>query len=286
MKVIGIVFVLLQAIAVNDAYAYAFIWQNSCCYASTINAVDAIQKSSSRNSVQLQCSSLGLQDVSANKTAARPIVESGNITATILSTLDPLLDINLLIKTLEQWSKPLPPQYLSRPLILAGPSGVGKGRLIKALLKDYSKFFTKLTTYTTRKPRFDETPDISYHFVSNETFHGMVNNSEFMEWNKVHDNYYGISLSSWQEAQSNNKICIMEIDVKGAVSIQKDSKMYGIRVKTIFVSPPDIAVLEKRLVERGTETAEQVALRVNTAKNELEFVKTEGILQYVLILHA
>ena len=67
------------------------------------------------------------------------------------------IDFQLLKKTMDQWRRPLPNSYISQPLVIVGPSGVGKGRMIKGLLKDYAKYFKKVVTHTTRKPRSDET---------------------------------------------------------------------------------------------------------------------------------
>jgi guanylate kinase len=163
---------------------------------------------------------------------------------------EPLLDFELIKKTLEAWTRPIPSSYPTQPLVLVGPSGVGKGRLVKALLKDYARYFNKLVTHTTRQPRPDEIPDVSYHYTDNNTFHNMVNDNKFVEWAKVHDNYYGTSVEELLLASQREKICIIEIDIQGAKSLKMIASKYGLRPKFLFVSPPDIGVLKKRLEER------------------------------------
>ena len=116
------------------------------------------------------------------------------------------LDFALIKRTIAEWQKPLPNHYLSRPLVLVGPSGVGKGRLVKSLLKDYKRFFIKIVTHTTRGPRPDETNGTSYHFVSNTTFHEKVSQGHFLEWALVHDNFYGVTIEAWQAARQTGKV--------------------------------------------------------------------------------
>jgi guanylate kinase len=163
---------------------------------------------------------------------------------------EPLLDFDLIRKTIEQWSRPLPASYLLTPLVLVGPSGVGKGRLVKALLKDYNRFFVKIVTHTTRSPRPDEIEGKSYHYVKNETFHEMVRNGEFLEWAKVHDNFYGTSIQAWKAGQLNGKISIMEIDVQGAQTVRRIASSYEMTPKYIFIAPPEIEKLKARLAQR------------------------------------
>jgi guanylate kinase len=196
---------------------------------------------------------------------------------------EPLLDFDLIRKTLDAWTRPLPSSYPTMPLVLVGPSGVGKGRLVKALLKDYSRYFNKLTTHTTRQPRPDETHNVSYHFVSNDTFHNMVKDNKFVEWAKVHDNFYGTSVEELLLASQREKICILEIDIQGAQSIKTIASKYGLRPKFIFISPPDVEVLKRRLVERGTETTEQIELRLRNAELEIKRAEDSKLFGKVLV---
>lgn len=163
---------------------------------------------------------------------------------------EPLLDLKLVAQTIEQWCRPLPPRYLARPLVFVGPSGVGKGRLVSALLADYAKFFKKVTTHTTRSPRPDELKRKSYHFVTNQTFHEMVANNSFIEYAQVHNNFYGTTVESFNQVQKEGKISIMEIDIQGARSIKNISKSLDIFPMYLFVKPPDVNLLRERLQVR------------------------------------
>jgi guanylate kinase len=180
------------------------------------------------------------------------------------------LDLELLSTIIQQWSQPLPRSYLHKPLVLVGPSGVGKGRMVKSLLNDYQKFFKKVVTHTTRKPRPDETNQTSYNYVSNETFHELrKNDTYFLEWAKVHNNFYGTSASSWAAITAQGKIPIMEIDIQGARSIKDSALGLGIQPIFLFVAPPSIDMLKSRLTRRNTESDEEIELRLTNAGIEL-----------------
>ena len=193
-----------------------------------------------------------------SKTTTYKYIHSTNVTAMMNATLDekfkelvePLLDLELVAKTIEDWSRPLPANYLTQPLIFVGPSGVGKGRLVASLLKDYSRFFKKVVTHTTRKPRPDEIERTIYHFTDPVTFQAMIANHSFIEHATVHNNMYGTTISSWKQVQFEGKIPIMEIDIQGARAIKKVASKYGIRPKYLFVRPPDVDKLRERLMLR------------------------------------
>lgn len=118
---------------------------------------------------------------------------------------EPLLDIEKVKRVIREWTAPLPQSYLVEPLVIAGPSAVGKNRLIRALLKDYSRFFHKVVTHTTRQPRPDEVNGTNYHYISREEFEDRIKNDQFIEWSFVHDNMYGVSINAWQSAQQQGK---------------------------------------------------------------------------------
>lgn len=163
---------------------------------------------------------------------------------------DPLLDIELVKRTIKQWMEPLPLSYLSQPLIVVGPSGVGKGRLIKALFEDYSRFFHKVITHTTRQPRPDEINGTTYHYISKERFLEKIENEDFIEWAIVHDNYYGVTADIWHTAQQLGKIPLLEIDIQGVKTIRSKARNYGIFPKYIFITPPSVDSLRDRLILR------------------------------------
>ena len=193
----------------------------------------------SKQSFQLQSTSS-----SSNNNNANSFTDRFNELA------EPLLDLQLVAKTIEEWSRPLPPRYLTKPIVFVGPSGVGKGRLVSALLKDYSRFFKKVTTHTTRHPRPDELHRQSYHFVNNHTFHQLTTNNTFLEYAYVHNNYYGTSIEALKSIQLEGKIPIMEIDIQGAKTLKNISKSYDLYPKYLFVKPPDVKLLRERLIVR------------------------------------
>jgi guanylate kinase len=124
------------------------------------------------------------------------------------------------------------------------------GKLIHSLLKDYDKFFKKVVTHTTRRPRPDEIPGKSYYFVNLPTFQEMIANQSFIEWAQVHGNYYGTSMGSWKTVQEEGKISIFEIDIQGARNIKKVSKEYDLWPRYLFVKPSNIQDLRERLYIR------------------------------------
>ena len=153
---------------------------------------------------------------------------------------------------------------------MVGPSGVGKGRLVKALLSDYTKFFQKVVTHTTRRPRPDEVNCSSYFFVTNSTFQQLETNGYFMESAQVHNNFYGTSFAAWEKVCHVGKISILEIDIVGAKSIHRNTKQLGLHPWYLFIAPPDLSFLRERLDRRGSETEEEKLLRLKNADIEIE----------------
>jgi len=168
--------------------------------------------------------------------------------STDYQSLIPPLD--LIEKTIEEWTRPLPMIALASPLILVGPSGVGKGRLVRALFKDYARFFRKTITYTSRSMRPEEINGTHYHFITREAMQKGIEENKFLEWSIVHKNLYGISRREWNNSRSSMKIIILEIDIQGARFFKNISSSMGITPKYLFVAPPDINMLRERLVLR------------------------------------
>lgn len=198
---------------------------------------------------------------------------------------EPLLDEKLIKDVIEAWTRPLPTNYLTSPLVLSGPSGVGKNRLISALLKDYNKFFKRVVTHTTRRPRPDEVNGTHYHFVdSKESFEDLASRDFFLERSEVHGNLYGISTSAFSNVTSAGKIPIFEIDVQGARKINALSKSHGLTPRRLFVAPVSIEALRSRLAERGTESLADVELRLANAVGEIAAAENEkGLFESVLV---
>jgi guanylate kinase len=155
-------------------------------------------------------------------------------------------------------------------VVISGPSGAGKTTIIKKLFEDES-LKDKLmfsVSHTTRKKREGEVEGQDYFFVSEEEFMKMVEKGEFIEWAKVHGNLYGTSYENIKLAQKLGKLLILDIDVQGAEKIREkmgDSTIF------IFIKPPNLGELKKRLELRGD--TKNIETRINNAKKELEYEK-------------
>ncbi|RHY64816.1 hypothetical protein DYB34_007761 [Aphanomyces astaci] len=165
------------------------------------------------------------------------------------------------------------------PLVIAGPSGVGKGTLINRLLAKYPSLFGFSVSHTTRGPRPGEENGIAYHFVTKDEFDEAVAADAFIEFARVHGNGYGTSKKSVQVVQDAGKICVLDIDIQGVqqVKLAKD-----LPVHYLFVAPPSMADLEARLRGRGTETEDKIGLRLANASGELAYAD-EGHFDKILV---
>ena len=135
------------------------------------------------------------------------------------------------------------------PLIFTGPSGAGKGTLMKHLTDTYPEKFGFSVSCTTRGIREGEIDGVHYNFVAKETFQQMIDNNEFIEYAKVHSNMYGTTKSQILKIQSEKKIPLLDIDVQGAFKFYKAFPNSNF----IAILPPDTDTLEKRLNKRGSE---------------------------------
>eukprot|EP01031_Cornospumella_fuschlensis_P042692 gene42692-52163_t len=165
------------------------------------------------------------------------------------------------------------------PVVIAGPSGVGKGTLIDRLIAKFPALFGFSVSHTTRPPRPGEVDGVHYFFVTKEEFEDAVEHGDFVEYAKVHTNYYGTSYQAIDKIRGQGKICILDIDVQGVQTVKKSK----LDAKYMFISPPTIKELENRLRNRGTETAEKIKIRLENAVAELAYSKQEGNFDVVLV---
>jgi guanylate kinase len=149
-------------------------------------------------------------------------------------------------------------------VVITGPSGVGKGSIVKSLLAKNPDIFLSISA-TTRLPREGEIDGKHYYFLSRLQFEEMITNSQLLEWAEYTENYYGTPKQPVLEQIEQGKIVILEIEVLGANQV-KESFPSTIR---IFILPPSIEELEKRLRERGTDAEEVIVKRLTKAKEEL-----------------
>ncbi len=149
-------------------------------------------------------------------------------------------------------------------LVISGPSGVGKGTVTERLLEDNKDLMFSIST-TTRKKRNYEEDGKNYFFVEKEKFERMVEENKFLEYAVVHENLYGTPKDFVLEGIEDGKIIVLEIDVQGALQV-KANYPNGVFV---FLLPPSLEELEYRLTHRGTESEEQIAIRLANARDEL-----------------
>ncbi|KAF0718971.1 Aste57867_1358 [Aphanomyces stellatus] len=168
---------------------------------------------------------------------------------------------------------------LLHPIVIAGPSGVGKGTLIAKLLAKYPTLFGFSVSHTTRGPRPGEENGVAYHFVTTPEFDEAVDGDAFLEYARVHGNGYGTSKASVQVVQAAQKICVLDIDIQGVQQV----KTSDLTVHYLFVAPPSMADLEARLRGRGTESEDKIALRLANAAGELAYANEAGSFDKVLV---
>lgn len=153
---------------------------------------------------------------------------------------------------------------LKKLIILTGPSGVGKGTVVKEILcKD--KNISLSISATTREPRVGEKDGENYYFLNQEKFKKMIEQNLFLEWAKFAGNYYGTPLSSVKEKINNGLTVLLEIEVEGAKQIKEKFP----ESLSIFLLPPDKKELERRIRNRGTEKEEAIKKRLFRANYEM-----------------
>jgi guanylate kinase len=148
--------------------------------------------------------------------------------------------------------------------VVSSPSGGGKGTIIEHVLESVENLSYSVS-YTTRAPRSKEVDGREYFFVTRDTFEEMIAAGEFLEWACVHGNFYGTARNQILERTAAGADIIVELDVQGAASVRAllmDSV-------SIFILPPSYEVLKQRLIARGTDSPEELALRLRRAPEEL-----------------
>jgi len=151
-------------------------------------------------------------------------------------------------------------------LVLSAPSGTGKSSIIQRLLDLFQGALVLSVSYTTRKPRPGETNGVDYHFIEKKEFVRLIHQGEFLEWAEVHGNFYGTSQTQVQNAFAQGRAVMLDIDPQGAMQLKHKAVP---QAEYVFLSPPSHKVLEARLRGRGTETEEQIRLRLANAKQEM-----------------
>ncbi|MCL2802957.1 MAG: guanylate kinase [Micrococcales bacterium] len=158
----------------------------------------------------------------------------------------------------------MPPWAPARLTVLAGPSGVGKGTVASLIAKRFERVFLSISA-TTRPPRSGEADGVNYHFVNPKRFEEMVSSGQMLEWAKYSGHLYGTPRNGVEQALSQNRPALLEIDLAGARQVRASMP----DAVQIFLAPPTFAELARRLQGRGTENQAQRAARLEVARAEL-----------------
>ena len=154
----------------------------------------------------------------------------------------------------------------SKLIVISAPSGAGKTTLCQRLLKDFEELTLSISS-TTRAPRGTEKHGQEYFFLNKAEFEKQINAQRFAEWAQVHGNYYGTSKDVIEGAFKVGRSVLLDIDVQGADSLRKS---FPKECYSIFIAPPSLQTLEKRLRARGTDGEETIRKRVRNAADEMK----------------
>ncbi|MBN2644151.1 MAG: guanylate kinase [Desulfuromonadaceae bacterium] len=150
-------------------------------------------------------------------------------------------------------------------LVVSAPSGAGKTTLCRRLIDIFPDLYHSVS-FTTRPRREGEQDGVDYHFVDVAAFCQMIEQNAFVEWAQVHDNYYGTARQTLDEARQSGRDLLLEIDVQGAAQLKKQQ----VTGAYVFIAPPSLTELEKRLRLRNTDSDEVIRRRIANARGELE----------------
>lgn len=152
-------------------------------------------------------------------------------------------------------------------IVISGPSGAGKGTLCNLIKKEFPNIYYSISA-TTRSPRQGERHGVDYLFMSKEEFLELRDANGFLEWAEVYGNYYGTPRSKVEENIAQGRDVILEIDIQGALNVKKQ---YPEGV-FIFIVPPSIKELKRRIENRGQDSPEDISKRLKSAHTELAYV--------------
>lgn len=152
-------------------------------------------------------------------------------------------------------------------IVVSAPSGCGKGTILSEVLKDDSFYYS--VSATTRSPRLGEVNGVTYHFITKQDFEERIKNNAMLEYAEYCGNYYGTPKKEIDEMREQGKNVILEIEVQGAMKVREICP----DAVFIFVLPPSVAELERRLRKRATETDDVIAQRVSQARSEIELAR-------------
>ncbi|KAJ8673507.1 hypothetical protein QAD02_004769, partial [Eretmocerus hayati] len=166
-----------------------------------------------------------------------------------------------------------------RPIVFCGPSGSGKSTLIKLLFEEFPDKFGFSVSHTTRKPRPGEEHGKHYYFTDKDVMKKQIEDGEFLESATFSDNMYGTSKKAVEDVQRAGKICVLDIEMEGVKQIKASS----LNPIFIFIKPPSVDELKKRLVNRKTETNDSLTRRLSVARTEIEFGELPGNFDIIIV---
>jgi len=152
-------------------------------------------------------------------------------------------------------------------IIVSAPSGAGKTSICDAIIRDDKNIVYSVST-TTRSPRSGEKNGREYFFVDEKTFKRDIKSGKFIEWAKVHDNYYGTSKKVLLGALSKGRDVLLDIDVQGALNIKKQYK----NASMLFIMTPTLKELKNRLIKRNKDSVKTIQTRIENARKEIKYV--------------
>ena len=164
-----------------------------------------------------------------------------------------------------------------RLVVVTGPSGVGKSTVVQEVLRQTGARFS--VSATTRSPRAGEVDGREYRFVDRETFEGLIERGELLEWAEVYGDYYGTPAGPIAEAVAADEIVILEIDVQGGLQVHATAP----DATFILIEPPSREVLAERLGGRGSETPEALSRRLAAADEEIATARSSGVYNHRVV---
>ncbi|OQD75821.1 hypothetical protein PENDEC_c006G01399 [Penicillium decumbens] len=167
-----------------------------------------------------------------------------------------------------------------RPIVISGPSGVGKGTLVQKLFDKHPNTFAFTVSHTTRKPRVGEVEGRNYFFVTPSTFDDLVSQGAFVEHATFGGNQYGTSKKTIEDQRAKGLVVVLDIEMNGVKQMKANS---SIDARYVFIKPPSFEALERRLRGRGTEKDEDVQKRLEQAKAEIEYADIEGVHDKIIV---
>ena len=167
-----------------------------------------------------------------------------------------------------------------KPVVICGPSGVGKSTIINKLMCEVPSVFGFSVSHTTRKPREGEVDGVNYHFITRDEFMLEKQRGEFIETAEFSGNMYATSKMAIKDVQDKKQVCILDLEMKGVKQIKETKEIDPLYV---FIRPPSIDDLERRLKGRKTETEESLQKRLRVAKSDLEYVSCSNVFDIVIV---